>query len=115
MRDFASVKRDYPNAEKFVLPVLNRNLLAVLPLVGKISSDWFVGRAPGTLLLIGPQLEKGEAVAAMEFWYRPEGWNTAWSPVDGRYVAVIRSTDGRPPYESADFGAVIKAPDLVHA
>jgi hypothetical protein len=101
----AETKQRYPSAELYTVPAVFEELqLPVLgQLMGRVNGSGFEGRAPETLLFMGPDGSSARRLAHLEFIYRPEGWNTELRPETGRYERFQYAPSGAPLYQSADF------------
>ncbi len=106
------IKQEFPSAEKLSVPVGHPRQAAAIgpwmqtlaPYMGKINAGAFEGKAPGTVLFLGPAASSGKTYGELVFLYRPEGWNTLLNPKTKRWEEVQFAQSGQPPYESADFG-----------
>jgi hypothetical protein len=104
-KGFDEIKKRFPSAEIFWITIGNTgSLLGTLsPYMGKINENEFEGKAPGTLMFMGPQATSREPFAKLGFVYRPEGWNTLFNPATEKWEEVVHVATGKPLYEAADF------------
>jgi hypothetical protein len=78
----------------------------VFPYIGLVNAGVFEGKPPGTVLFVGPQGAPGLLSATLVFVYRPEGWNTFFSPETQRWEDLRHAVTREAFYRSADFGAL---------
>lgn len=77
------------------------------PCVNHINADEFLGKAPGTVLFLGPECNGSRSLGTLVFAYRPEGWNSLLNPETGKWEAVRFADTGHPLYQSADFAPLL--------
>ena len=108
---FDEIKQNFPSAEVFTLPVLFEDALHSLrggdELMGCVNAEAFEGKAPGTLLCIGPKGGSSKPVAELIFVHRPEGWNALYRADTGQYEQVRQVITGEPLYKFADFSPLV--------
>jgi hypothetical protein len=105
---FEKMKRIYPAAEAISVPVPFADLdgPAIGPFMGRVNAAEFLGKPPGTVMLVGPEGKSSRPVAMLNFVYRPEGWNTLFNPQTQRWEEVRFAGSGQPLYQSADFSTL---------
>jgi hypothetical protein len=112
-KGFDEIKKQFPSAEIFWISVGNTGALlgTVSPFIGKINESGFEGKAPATLMFMGPQASSREPLAKLGFVYRPEGWNALFNPATQKWEEVVHVATGKPLYEAVDFSplAAMKA------
>src|SRR5262249_42636219 len=106
---FGEIKRRYPSAEVISIIVFGGREAGkvfdrVRPLIGKVNGSEFEGKAPETLLLLGPRGSSAEPTGKIVFVHRPEGWNTLYRNETKSWERVVYSGTGKPIYEPAEFG-----------
>ncbi len=106
---FEKMKRTYPSAEVLAVPVpfTDLDIPALGPYVGRVNVTAFLGKPPGTLMLVGPEGKSGRPMGKLIFVYRPEGWNTLFNPQTQRWEEVRFADSGQPLYQSADFSTLV--------
>jgi len=104
-KGFDEIKKRFPSAEIFWITIGNTGSLlgTVSPYIVKINEHEFEGKAPGTLMFMGPQASSGEPSAKLGFVYRPEGWNTLFNPATQKWEEVVHVETGKRLYQTADF------------
>jgi hypothetical protein len=104
-KGFDEIKERFPSAEIFWIIIGNTGSLlgTVGPYMGKVNRDEFEGKAPGTLMFMGPRASSRDPFAKLGFVYRPEGWNTLFNPATQKWEEVVHVATGKPLYETADF------------
>lgn len=104
-KGFDEIKRNFPSAEIFTIPVLfaEAHPAALSSFMGCVNAQAFEGRAPTTVLFMGPQGSSGKPLAELFFIHRPEGWNTLYRADTQRYEEVRHVGTNEPPYRSVDF------------
>ena len=107
-KGFSETKRRFPSAEIFGLTVLaqrqRQGFETIRSLMGKVNAAEFEGKAPETVLFMGPKISTAETKGTLVFVYRPEGWNTFYRTETQSWEKVVYSATGKPIYEPADFG-----------
>ncbi|MBS0266132.1 MAG: hypothetical protein JSS02_29655 [Planctomycetes bacterium] len=111
LHPFAEIKRRFPSAAVFAVKIPGGSRAAealetIRLLTGKVNAHEFEGKAPETLLLMGPEGSTSQKSWDLLFVYRPEGWNTFYNASTQTWETVVLSTTGNPIYEPADFTAL---------
>jgi hypothetical protein len=93
----------FPAAERvYTAAPAGRAVAAYFGLMGKVNAYEFDGRAPGTLLFLGPEVEPGQPIR-LAFACRAEGWQV---PPEGEATTPVQFLTGEPLYRAADFTAL---------
>src|SRR2546423_330262 len=93
-------KQRYPSAELFTIPVVFERveIPALGQYMGRVNGSEFEGRAPETLLFMGPEGSSGRRLGRLVFIHRAEGWNTEMRSETGRYERIAHVETGAPLY-----------------
>lgn len=105
-KGFDEIKQQFPSAEFFAVPILGKDVFnpVTRELNGRVNAATFEGRAPGTVIFLGPKGGSGQALGELGFVHRPEGWNTLFRTDTKSWEEVVYVGSGKKLYESADFG-----------
>lgn len=115
---FDEIKKQFPSAEIFSLSIairdrniMNSILPIIGPLIGKINQSEFEGKAPETLLFMGPKASSQLPFGRLVFVHRPEGWNKMFRADTQTWEEVVHIGTGKGLYETSDFSplAALKA------
>lgn len=103
----AEMKYQFASAEAFTVPIPHSmaRFTPLIPWMGAVNTAAFEGRAPGTLLFLGPRSNPTRFPdAELLFIHRAEGWNKIFREGTGRWEEVAVAESGTKLYRSRDFG-----------
>jgi hypothetical protein len=118
---FDELKRQFPSATVFAIPVLSEPWLKIgsgpgpaefRSLEGRVNADWFEGKEPTTVWFLGFNGGSRDRIGKLLFVHRPEGWNTFFCQEANLWREACHE-NGQPIYQSADFAplAELRIPD----